>query len=196
MSMPNHGVDMSVVVFTAALLATFAVALIGRRHSRRVSSAALSEQYLNRWLVGLSAGATANSGFVVTAAVGLGYSFGVQWLLLPLSWFLGDLLFWTLFPHRINATGRTVKAATMTDVIVDGMKARSQSGFKQSISVLIVLCLGAYISAQWLAGEKFLQGAFGFDGIVSLFTFAALIVVFCRFTQCGRRTALELSEKA
>jgi Na+/pantothenate symporter len=176
--MPNHDVDISVMVFAAALLLTFAVAFLGRRHSRRVTSAALSEHHLNRWLVGLSAGATANSGFVVTAAVGLGYSFGAQWLLLPLSWFLGDLLFWTFFPQRINATGRTVKAATMTDVIVDGMKARPQSGFKRSISVLVVLCLGAYISAQWLAGEKFLHGAFGFDGVVSLLTFAALIVVY------------------
>jgi Na+/proline symporter len=70
--MVNHGADLSVVVFGVALLGTFAVALLGRRDSKRVASATLSEHRLNRWLVGLSAGATANSGFVVTAAVGLG----------------------------------------------------------------------------------------------------------------------------
>src|SRR5689334_12271291 len=107
--MRDRSLDLSVVVFAIGLLATFVVACLGRRDSRRVTSATLTEQRLNRWLVGLSAGATANSGFVVTGAVGLGYTFGAQWLLLPLSWLLGDLLFWSVFPNRINATGRAVK---------------------------------------------------------------------------------------
>src|SRR5258708_6133139 len=118
--MRNQRVDFSVLGFV--------VALLGRRDSKRVTSAALAEHRLNRWLVGLSAGATANSGFVVTGAVALGYTFGAQWLLLPLSWLLGDLLFWLVFPNRINATGRAVNATTMTDVIVHGMKPRQRSG--------------------------------------------------------------------
>ena len=176
--MSNHVVDISVIVFGVALLGTFVVAFLGRRDSKSLASATLSEHRLNRWLVGLSAGATANSGFVVTAAVGLGYSFGAQWLLLPLSWFLGDVLFWVFFPQRINATGRAIKATTMTDVIVDRMRPRLQVGLKRTIAVLILICLGGYVSAQWLAGQKFLRGAFGFDGAISLLTFAALIVVY------------------
>jgi sodium/proline symporter len=176
--MASHGVDLSIVVFGLVLLGTFAVALAGRRDSKRVASATLSEHRLNRWLVGLSAGATANSGFVVTAAVGLGYSFGAQWLLLPLSWLLGDVVFWLFFPQRINAAGRAIDATTMTDVIVHGMKPKLKVGLKRTIAVLVVLCLGGYVSAQWLAGQKFLAGAFGFQGVLSLLVFAALIVVY------------------
>jgi sodium/proline symporter len=178
LAMVNYGADLSVVVFGVALLGTFVVALLGRRDSKRVASATLSEHRLNRWLVGLSAGATANSGFVVTAAVGLGYSFGAQWLLLPLSWLLGDVLFWSVFPQRINAMGRAVNATTMTDVIVDGMKPRLQIGLRRAVAILIIVCLGGYVSAQWLAGQKFLRGAFGFDGTISLLAFAALIVTY------------------
>ena len=170
--------DISIIVFALALFGTFVVAILGRRDSKRVASATLSEQRLNRWLVGLSAGATANSGFVVTAAVGLGYSFGAQWLLLPLSWLLGDVIFWLVFPQRINATGRAIKATTMTDVIVDGIRPPLKAGLKRTIAILILLCLGGYVSAQWLAGQKFLRGAFGFDRIVSLLAFAALIVIY------------------
>jgi len=170
--------DASVAVFAVALIATFAVACLGRRDSKRVSSAALAEQRLNKWLVGLSAGATANSGFVVTGAVGLGYMFGAQWLLLPLSWLLGDLLFWLVFPNRINATGRSISATTMTDVIVDGMQPRNQLGLRRVVGIVIVVCLGGYVSAQWLAGQKFLQGAFGFGSFTSLLVFAALIVIY------------------
>jgi Na+/pantothenate symporter len=171
-------VDISIIVFAITLLGTFAVAILGRRDSKQVASATLSEQRLNRWLVGLSAGATANSGFVVTAGVGLGYSFGAQWLLLPLSWLLGDVVFWLVFPQRINATGRAIKATTMTDVIVNGIRPQLKAGLKRIIAVLILVCLGGYVSAQWLAGQKFLGGAFGFDGVVSLLVFAALIVIY------------------
>lgn len=70
--MANYGTDISVAVFGVTLLGTFVAALLGRSHSKRVASPTLSDHRLNKWLVGLSAGATANSGFVVTAAVGLG----------------------------------------------------------------------------------------------------------------------------
>lgn len=176
--MVSSGFNLSVVVFGCAILATFLFALLGRMHSRDVSSASLSEHRLNRWLVGLSAGATANSGFVVTGAVGLGYAFGVQWLLLPLSWLLGDVIFWSFFPQRINAFGRAVGATTMTDIIVEGMTPRLKVGMKRTVAVLVILCLGGYVSAQWIAGQKFLHGAFGFGGAISLLTFAALIVVY------------------
>jgi sodium/proline symporter len=178
LNMGTQGIDFSVVVFGFGLLATFMVAYKGRRDSKRVDSAALGEQRLGRWLVGLSAGATANSGFVVTAAVGLGYNFGARWLLLPLSWLLGDIVFWLVFPDRINATGRAINATTMTDVIVDGMKTSHQTGLKRTVGVIVLFCLGGYVSAQWLAGQKFLQGAFGFGGITSLLAFAALIVIY------------------
>jgi Na+/proline symporter len=176
--MRDHGVDFSVAVFGVALIATFVMACLGRRDSNRLTSAALSEQRLNRWLVGLSAGATANSGFVVTGAVGLGYMYGAQWLLLPLSWLLGDVLFWLVFPSRINATGRAVGATTMTDVIVDGMTPRYKVGLRRAVAVVVLVCLGGYVSAQWLAGQKFLHGAFSFGSITSLLVFAALIVIY------------------
>jgi hypothetical protein len=92
--------DWSLVVFAFALLGTIFVTFLGRRDSSQIQSSSLAEHKLNKWLVGLSAAATANSGFVVTAAVGLGYSFGLRWLLLPLSWLLGDVVFWVLFPRR------------------------------------------------------------------------------------------------
>ena len=174
--MKVYGIDSSVVIFGVTLIAAFFVALLGRRDSKRLTSASLSEHRLNRWLVGLSAGATANSGFVVTAAVGLGYAFGTRWLLLPLSWLLGDVVFWLFFPQRINARGRVINAKTMTDVIVFGMTDRLRFGLKRTIGLLVILCLAGYVGAQWVAGQKFLKGAFGFSGVVSLLAFAALII--------------------
>src|SRR5690242_17905708 len=152
----NGHFGVTLAIFLAALLATFVASWLGRSHARALDSQPLSSQKLNRWLVGLSAGATANSGFVVTAAVGLGYSYGVQWLMLPLSWLLGDCLFWLFFPQRINALGRKVEAATLSDLLVCDLPKQSQLNLRTVIGVVIVVCLGGYLTAQWLAGQKFL----------------------------------------
>jgi Na+/proline symporter len=170
--------DLSVTIFVFALAATFLASYLGWRHSTHLKSDELSGQRLSKWLVGLSAGAAANSGFVVTGAVGLGYSFGPQWLLLPIAWLLGDIVFWAIFPERINRLGTAVKATTLTDIIVFGLPRVPRYLLKFLISTIVLTCLAGYVSAQWLAGQKFLQGAFGFTDFVSLFLFAALIVLY------------------
>jgi Na+/proline symporter len=170
--------DLSIAIFAVALLGTFVVSYLGRQHARRMEAGALAGQRLNKWLVGLSAGATANSGFVVTGAVGLGYTMGAQWLVLPLAWLLGDVVFWSIFPNRINDAGRTATASTLTDVVVHGLAPGYRRGLKVLVAVIVLTCLGGYVSAQWLAGQKFLQGAFDFGSTLSLVVFAALIVVY------------------
>lgn len=176
--MPDLHLDLSVAIFLSSLVATFAAAYLGRWHSPRTESAALSQQKLNRWLIGLSAGAAANSGFVVTGAVGLGYMFGAQWILLPLAWLAGDIVFWWLFPHRINRAGAEAKAATLTGVLIQDLPALSRSLLEWIVAVVVLLCLSGYVAAQWIAGQKFLHGAFGFADITSLLAFAAVIVTY------------------
>lgn len=75
--------DLSVLIFLFTLAATFFVSFLGRAHARKLNSNALADQKLSKWLVGLSAGATGNSAFIVTGAVGLGYTLGMPSLLLP-----------------------------------------------------------------------------------------------------------------
>lgn len=170
--------NLSVAVFASTLLATLIVSYLGRRHEASHGGGPLAKQKLSRLLVGLSAGATANSGFVVTAAVGLGYSYGAQWLLLPLAWLIGDIFFWIVFPQRINRVGTEANATTLTDVLVYGVTGRRRRILQTVIGIITVACLGGYVSAQWLSGQKFLSGAFGFGHLLSLFVFATVIVIY------------------
>jgi sodium/proline symporter len=162
-------------VFALTLIATFVAAWLGRRHGGG-DHGGLADEKLNRWLIGLSAGAAANSGFVVTGAVGLGYVGGLTWLLLPFGWLLGDILFWRVFPQRINAFGKTSRATTLSELLTYGLDGRG--GFVLSVlaALLVTVCLGGYVAAQWLAGQKFLAGAFGVPGVAALALFALLIV--------------------
>lgn len=171
-------IAVSVAIFIATILATFVVSILGGRHARQLEASGLASQKLNKWFVGLSAGATANSGFVVTGAVGLGYSQGMQWVLLPLAWLLGDVVFWTLFPGRLNAAGAAAKASTLTDLVVFRIRGPYRRALKLAIALIVLACLSGYVAAQWLAGQKFLRGAFDFGSGTSLTLFATLIVCY------------------
>ena len=168
--------SLSISVFLITLAATFFAAYLGRRHSKSRDVSALKDEKLNRWLVGLSAGATANSGFIVTGAVALGYSFGLQWLLLPLGWLMGDILFWRFFPQRINAFGHATSANTISQMIGHGHEGQTANLLRRVVSIAVLLGLTGYLCAQFLAGQKFLLGAFELPPIVAMMLFAILIV--------------------
>lgn len=170
--------NLSGTVFIITVLATFIATFLARLHSRRYESDAPPDQQLSKWLVGLSAGATANSGFIVTAAVGLGYNFGLQWLLLPLGWLIGDIVFWLFFPARINEFGARTRSVTLSDIVTHGTRGPLRKFVGLLVGLILVLGLTGYTSAQWLAGQKFLSGAFGVTPIVSLSMFAAIIILY------------------
>lgn len=174
----NHEIGTAELVFLLTLVATFGAALLARRHSTHKADEGLAGRQLNRWLVGLSAGTTANSGFIVTAAVGLGYIYGFQWLMLPISWLLGDLVFWHFFPARINAYGHHSQATTLSEMLKSGLSGRLAEVVSTLSAIVIVVCLAGYTSAQWLAGQKFLAGAFRLPDYMALVLFALLIIAY------------------
>ncbi|NJO12548.1 MAG: hypothetical protein HC872_02775 [Gammaproteobacteria bacterium] len=177
---PTPGTYVTLAVFSLTLAATFAAALLARRHASLHDHNELTSRTLNKWLLGLSAGATANSGFVVTGAVGLGYVQGLQWIMLPLSWLLGDLIFWKWFPSRINNYGRSCRARTLPEMLTNDLPRNSTLRPLIGIAsaILILICLTGYATAQWIAGQKFLAGAFGWSGSAALAGFSLSIVAY------------------
>lgn len=167
---------MSLVVFFLGLVCTFGLAWYGRRKAMEQCDDDLAGRSLNKWVVGLSAGATANSGFIVAGAVGLGYTEGLQWVMLPLSWFLGDWVFWRLFPQRMNEFGRKNGVVTLSELLKVGLSPGWARGVSAATAAVLLFGLGGYIIAQWFAGQKFLLGAFGLEPIIALALFAALII--------------------
>lgn len=174
----NRGLPLSELIFVVVLCATFGAASLARRYPASEASEGLGSYKLNKWLVGLSAGTTANSGFIVTAAVGLGYTEGWRWLLLPISWGIGDLVFWYFFPAKINDLGKQSRAATLSELL----RYRLAGFYPKAITILsavvILVCLTGYTSAQWIAGKKFLTGAFDLPANLSLIAFAGLIICY------------------
>ncbi|HEX3663925.1 MAG TPA: hypothetical protein VHU23_01655 [Rhizomicrobium sp.] len=167
------------LVFFVTLAVTFGAAIFARcRTNTREPDEDLAGRGLNKWLIGLSAGTTGNSGFIVTGAVGLGYVGGIHWLMLPISWLLGDLVFWTLFPARLNRLARKARATTLSEMLTFDLTGGFARGTSIIVAMLLVVFLATYTAAQWLAGRKFLSGIFEISDLTALIAFAATIVAY------------------
>ena len=110
--------------------------------------------------------------------MGLGYLYGFKWLLLPLGWFLGDLLFWRYFPARLNAIGHRIKASSISDVLVSGLDETYSVRLRAISTLLILVCLCGYTTVQWLAGQKILAGAFDVSENYAVAAFALLVIAY------------------
>lgn len=111
----------------------------------------MADRKLNKWQIGISAGATANSGFIVVGAVGMGYTMGMSSLIYPLAWLLGDLFFWYLFAERIRNNSAVNHSITVPEVFT----FENKNGLLRVISGLIILILLViYASSQFIASVK------------------------------------------
>ena len=133
---------------------------------------------LNGWTLGLSASATANTGFVVVGAVGMGYALGAQSLVYAFAWFLGDLVFWYLLAHKVNAKANSADAVTVIDLI--SSKASSYL-LKIFCALIIVSMLLVYSSAQFIASGKTLSAFWDVNQSVAILGAFVLVATYSSF---------------
>ena len=140
----------------------------------------LGNRSFGKLFIGLSAGATANSGWIMTGGVGFGYSMGTYSLLMGLGYVLGDLIFWSLFPDKINKISLQQDSQTVPELI--GLTVKSPQGKKiiaAIVAILTVIFVGAYIAAQFSAAAKTLNAFFGLQFEWGVIIAAASILTYC-----------------
>ncbi|GEA07516.1 hypothetical protein KUL42_22770 [Alteromonas sp. KUL42] len=131
-----------------------------------------------RFAVGISAAATGNSGFIMTGAVGLGYAYGLQWILLPLSWLIGDLIFWKYGPKKLNGYCSKNNLSNVVEVI-SGKGGKPSSYLFIFTLIFVITLLSAYISSQWLAGAKIITGFVDIEPELAIVLFGGFVSAYC-----------------
>jgi sodium/proline symporter len=105
----------------------------------------LADRSFGTWVVGLSTAGAANSGFMFLGAVGAGYTLGVQALWWPIGFFIGDLVFWSLFPARVNALARERGVFTAPGLLAAQFSAQSGQRVRQVAGIVILVFTGIYL---------------------------------------------------
>ncbi len=164
---------MILLSFIVFILISIAIGVLSTRYiDNSAESFFISHRNLGKWALGISASATANSGFVVIGAVGMGYSLGLKSLLYPLAWFIGDLVFWYFFANRINKMGKDKEALTLGALV----SSKNNKFLVLLLGIITVTMLTVYASAQYDAAGKTLSSFFEVDTKIAMII-SFLIVV-------------------
>jgi len=162
--------------FLLFLLPIPAIAILA---NYKASEGSLGGGNFKRYAVGLSAGATGNTGFIVTGAVGSGYALGLSALLLPLAWFLGDWVFWKFGPRQINSFTKKQKAQSIIDIIVPvSSKKVATQALRLLISIAVTFLLLVYTASQWKAVGATLDPVFQVDPSILVWAGACIVVAY------------------
>lgn len=108
------------------------------------------------WLVGLSAVATNNSGYMFIGVIGYTYATGLASIWLMIGWIAGDFLA-SLYVHkRLREATSTSKEVSYAGVL-SHWHGQNHSHLQRLIGIISLMFLTAYASAQLVAGGKALH---------------------------------------
>jgi len=130
------------------------------------------------WLVGLSAVATNNSGYMFIGVIGYTYATGLASIWLMIGWIAGDYIS-SMFVHsRLkDATSRTGELSYAG--VLSHWYSADNSRLQRLIGIISIFFLLAYASAQLVAGSKALHVLFDWPILSGAVLGAVLVTLYC-----------------
>jgi len=138
----------------------------------------LAGSTIKPWLVGLSAVATNNSGYMFIGVIGYTYATGLASIWLMLGWIVGDFLA-SLFVHsRLRVATENCGEVSYAGVLSHWYGAENR-GLQRLIGVVSLVFLLAYASAQLMAGGKALHVLLDWPNWAGAVMGAVLVTLYC-----------------
>lgn len=129
-------------------------------------------------LVGLSAVATNNSGYMFIGVIGYTYVTGLASIWLMLGWIVGDFIASCFVHSRLrHATQRTGEVSYAS--VLSSWGSETQPHTRRVIAIVSLVFLLAYASAQLVAGSKALHVLLGWPLWSGAVLGAVLVVLYC-----------------
>ncbi len=129
------------------------------------------------WLAALSAVATNNSGYMFIGMIGLTYTTGLSSVWLMIGWICGDLLGSLLVLRPLRKASAHRRVQSFSGLLGDwwGQDYRQLARLS---ALIMVPFLAAYAGAQFSAGSKALQVAFGWGETTGALIGAGMVLVY------------------
>ncbi|TNE76910.1 MAG: sodium/proline symporter [Gammaproteobacteria bacterium] len=138
----------------------------------------LASSSVSPWLVGLSAVATNNSGYMFIGVIGYTYSVGLSAIWLMLGWIAGDFLASQFVHHRLRERAPQTAEVSYAGVL-SNWYGDSHNGLQRTMGIISLVFLLAYASAQLVAGSKALQVLFEWPSWAGATLSASLVTLYC-----------------
>lgn len=155
------------VIAVSFLAYTLCIALLGIwsvRYSRRSEADfLLADRGLGAWVAGLSAAASAESGWVTLGLVGIAFKTGVGALWIVPGTVAAFIFNWFVLAPRLQSVSRRSNALTIPDVLAAPHRALPATLIRSAGVLIILSMLTAYVAAQLNAAGKTFQETFDWD---------------------------------
>lgn len=137
----------------------------------------LASRSVSPWLVGLSAVATNNSGYMFIGVIGFTYETGLAAIWLMFGWILGDFAGSTFIHRRLRqATAKTGEASFAS--VIARWYGDTFGVWRRMAAIIMVVFLVAYAGAQIAAGGKALEGVLGIDPRAGAVAVATMVLLY------------------
>ncbi|GLR27646.1 sodium/proline symporter [Limnobacter litoralis] len=157
------------------------VLLIGLSSSRLAQDSAadyfVASRSMPPWLVGLSAVATNNSGYMFIGLIGYTYTVGLQSIWLMVGWITGDLIASLIAHERLRDEAHAQDAKGIISVLTR-WGGQNRRAWQVVASVVSVLFLSVYSASQIAAGGKALQGLLDIPSVYGMVMVAAVVLAY------------------
>lgn len=174
----NEAALITTLSFVGFLSAFVLIGLTSLKYNRHQSrDYYLASHSVKAWLVGLSAVATNNSGYMFIGVIGYTYTVGLSACWVMAGWIMGDLMASFVVHRRL----RDMTAAT-NEVSYIGVLSHwggKRLGYQRLAAVVSLVLLLAYAAAQLLAGSKALQVLFDWPSWAGAAVGAGLVAAYC-----------------
>lgn len=157
------------------LLIGFSSVLVGKQQSQDYLVAGRS---VPAFLVGLSAVATNNSGYMFIGVIGFTYATGLSAGWLMVGWIAGDIIASSLVHRRLREQAESKQALTFPEIL-SAWGGQEFTVLRRLIGFVSVLFLGVYAAAQLNAGSKAMHVMFGWDYQYGAILGAVMVLFYC-----------------
>jgi sodium/proline symporter len=138
----------------------------------------LASKGVNGWMVALSYGATISSGATFIGFAGLAYATGISAIYAVAALTIGDYIAWKIAGTKIRTKTNETGAHTYPSLI-GKLGEKPFPHMTLFAAVLSVVFLGAYCSAQLIAGAKVGQALFDWDYEYFIWIGALVLFAYC-----------------
>ena len=138
----------------------------------------LASRQVPSWLVGLSFGATISSGATFIGFAGLAYHSGITAIYTVAGLMLGDYIGWRIAGTKIRHISEEKNVHTFPS-LVGKLSKQTLPLVTVITSLLTIIFMGTYCSAQLVAGAKVGEALFGWDFELFVIIGALVLLAYC-----------------
>lgn len=138
----------------------------------------LADSSVSPWLVGLSAVATNNSGYMFIGVIGYTYATGLASIWLMIGWIAGDFLA-SLFVHARLRQATENSGEVSYAGVLSNWYGNHNDKLQRLIGAISLVFLIAYASAQLVAGGKALHVLFDWPAWLGAALGAVMVAAYC-----------------